>query len=86
MERLRRRFPHTLVLGFDAPLPSVGGLPATRTSGRSDHDVVAEFFTTLRGRPPADDEAALLREAVDSCCEDDDLAREQRVVGREVAG
>ncbi len=87
MERLRRRFPHTLVLGFDAPLPSVGGLPATRTSGRSDHDVVAEFFTTLRGRPPADDEAALLREAVDSCCEDDDLAREQRVIGREeVAG
>ena len=78
MERLRRRFPHTLVLGFDAPLPSIGGLPATRTSGRSDHDVVAEFFTTLRGRPPADDESALLREAVDACCEDDDLAREQR--------
>ena len=87
MERLRRRFPHTLVLGFDAPLPSVGGLPATRTSGRSDHDVVAEFFSTLRGRPPADDESALLREAVDACCEDDDLAREQRAVNREgVAG
>ena len=76
MERLRRRFPHALVLGFDAPLPVVGGLPATRTSGRSDHDVVADFVTAMRGRPPSRPEAALLREAVDACCEDTDLARE----------
>ncbi len=76
MERLRRRFPHTLVLGFDAPLPSVGGMPASRTSGRSDHDVVAEFFSTVRGRAPAEEESALLREAVDACCEDRDLALE----------
>ena len=83
MERLRRRFPHALVLGFDAPLPAVGGLPATRTSGRSDHDVVSDFVTAMRGRPPSRPEAALLREAVDACCEDSDLARELAVeVGR----
>ena len=76
MERLRRRFPHALVLAFDTPLPSVGGLPATRTSGRSDHDVVTDFVTAMRGRPPSRPEAALLREAVDACCEDTDLARE----------
>lgn len=76
MERLRRRFPHALVLAFDAPLPAVGGLPATRTSGRTDHDVVTDFVTAMRGRPPSRPEAALLREAVDACCEDTDLGRE----------
>lgn len=76
MERLRRRFPHTLLLGFEAALPSVGGLPPSRASGRTDHDVVAEFVTAVRGRPPSRPEAALLRDAVDACCEDRDLAAE----------
>jgi exonuclease SbcD len=79
MERLRRRYPHALVLAFDAPLPVVGGLPATRTSGRSDHDVVTDFVTAMRRRPPSRPEAALLREAVDACCEDADLRRELAV-------
>lgn len=79
MDRLRRRFPHTLVLGFETPLPAVGGLPASRTTGRSDHDVVTEFVSSMRGRPPTPPEAALLREAVDACCEDPDLARERTV-------
>ena len=79
MERLRRRFPHTLVLAFEAALPVVGGLPASRTTGRTDLDVVTDFVTTLRGRGPSEAETALLREAVDACCEDDDLAAERRV-------
>jgi exonuclease SbcD len=86
MERLRRRFPHTLVLGFEAALPVVGGLPASRTTGRTDLDVVTDFVTTLRGRGPSEAETALLREAVDACCEDDDLAAELRPERRVEAG
>ncbi|MCL8025946.1 exonuclease SbcCD subunit D [Nocardioides bruguierae] len=72
MDRLRRRFPHALVLSFEHSAAPVGGLPAAPSSGRSDHDVVAEFVTAMRGRAPEADEAALLRRAVDACCEDPD--------------
>ncbi|MBF4163764.1 exonuclease SbcCD subunit D [Nocardioides acrostichi] len=70
MERLRRRFPHALVLAFESTAPSLGGVPARPSQGRTDHDVVTEFFWTVRGAGPTADEAALLREAVDSCCEE----------------
>jgi DNA repair protein SbcD/Mre11 len=73
MDRLRRRFPHTLVIGFDAVAPTLGTLPAERTQGRTDHDIAREFRTVLRGAPPADDEMALLSAAVDACCDDPDL-------------
>ncbi|WP_121251640.1 exonuclease SbcCD subunit D [Nocardioides ferulae] len=70
MERLRQRFPHTLVLGFEESGPRLGALPARRTEGRTDHDIALEFVKDLRGAPATDAEAALLREAVDSCCDD----------------
>ncbi|CAB4714898.1 MAG: exonuclease subunit SbcD [Actinobacteria bacterium] len=73
MERLRRRFPHTLVLGFDAVAPSIGTLPAARSQGRSDHDIATEFITAMRGEAPSAAEGMLLRRAVDSCCEDADV-------------
>ena len=78
MDRLRRRFPHTLVLGFESVAPALGSLPAERTHGRTDHDIAREFMTELRGAPPADDEAALLDRAVDACCDDPDLRAEVR--------
>lgn len=71
MERLRRRFPHALVLGFDSLAPTLGSLPATRSQGRTDHDIAQEFLVAMRGRAPEKDEAALLRRAVDACCDDD---------------
>lgn len=70
MDRLRRRFPHTMVLSFEGRVPGLGALPARPSTGRSDHDVVADFVRTVRGAGPSDDESALLREAVESCCED----------------
>ncbi|MBZ5734031.1 exonuclease SbcCD subunit D [Nocardioides sp. TRM66260-LWL] len=71
MERLRRRFPHTLVLGFDSLAPTLGSLPSARSRGRTDHDLAHEFLATMRGREPERAEAALLRRAVDACCDDE---------------
>jgi DNA repair protein SbcD/Mre11 len=73
MDRLRERFPHALVLGF-APTGGVGpATPAARATGRSDHEIALEFVTELRGAPASAAESALLREAVDACCEDTDV-------------
>jgi len=72
MERLRRRFPHALVLGFD---PVGGERPssvAARPQGRSDYAIALDFVKDLRGAPATKAEAALLQEAFDSCCEDPD--------------
>lgn len=73
MDRLRRRFPHTLVLGFAGSAPTLGALPASAAQGRSDHTVAEEFVRELRGAPATDAELALLHAAVDACCEDPDL-------------
>jgi exonuclease SbcD len=72
MERLRRRFPHTLVLGFDGARPTVGAAPASAATGRRDHDVAREFMVALRGAEPSAAELALLDRAVDACCDDPD--------------
>ncbi|WP_084653637.1 exonuclease SbcCD subunit D [Nocardioides insulae] len=72
MERLRRRFPHTLVLGFEATAPVIGRMPTLGHRVR-DRDLVREFVTELRGTAPSAAEAALLDLAVDACCEDPDL-------------
>jgi exonuclease SbcD len=72
MERLRRRFPHTLVLGFESTAPVIGSLPTTDMS-RRDADLVAEFVTELRGSAPGADELALLGQAVDACCDDPEV-------------
>lgn len=70
MDRLRRRFPHALVLGFDALTPVVGVAPASRSTGRTDHDIAHDFLLDMRGAPPPPQEASLLRLAVDACCDD----------------
>lgn len=72
MERLRRRFPHTLVLAFEStPVPD--GVPAARLGTRDDHDLVADFVADLRGAPATDAEADLWGRAVDACCEDPEV-------------
>jgi exonuclease SbcD len=69
LDRLRQRFPHALVLKFEP----VGGQPETRRSmaervlGRTDADVIAQFFRDMRGSAPQPDEAALLAQACDAC-------------------
>ena len=73
MDRLRARFPHTLVLGFE---PAGGGgstAPTARLQGRSEHDIALDFVEEMRGSPATGPEAALLRDAFDACCEDPDF-------------
>ena len=71
MEQLRRRFPHTLVIQFPTPAHEASAPGAA--AGRSDHEIALDFVTDLRGAPATAAESALLRRAVDSCCEDTDL-------------
>jgi exonuclease SbcD len=72
MDQLRRRFPHTLVLGFDTPAPSLGAPGVAATRARSDREIAAAFMAEMRGEPPTERERALLHEAVDACCDDRD--------------
>ena len=74
MARLRDRFPHTLSLAFEPSTPPADASPVTvRRTGRSDHDITLDFVTELRGRPASTAESALLRDAVDACCDDPDV-------------
>ncbi|MER7556081.1 exonuclease SbcCD subunit D [Nocardioides sp. NPDC126508] len=74
MERLRRRFPHTLVLGFESTAPVLGALSRPDPAKpRRDIDLVTEFVAELRGEPAAKAELALLQTAVDACCEDPEV-------------
>jgi DNA repair protein SbcD/Mre11 len=65
MERLRRRFPHVLVLGF---APENGSDPARsyaeRMRGRSDLEVATDFVAHVRG-PAEPAEVDLLAEALE---------------------
>jgi DNA repair protein SbcD/Mre11 len=65
MERLRQRFPHTLVLEFapDGAMESAESSYAGRIAGRSDLDIALGFVDHVRQRPPSDDEQALLATA-----------------------
>ncbi|WP_193611694.1 exonuclease SbcCD subunit D C-terminal domain-containing protein [Nocardioides lijunqiniae] len=73
MERLQRRFPHTLVLRFDGPAHRLGAAPAQATHARTDRDIALEFMTDMRGGPPSASETTLLTRAVDACCDDTDV-------------
>lgn len=73
MERLRRRFPHALVLGFEQTAPVPGGIATSGARPRRDHELVREFLTELRGSAPTAAEVALLDRAVDACCEDPEV-------------
>lgn len=69
MERLRRRFPHTLVLGFE---PAGGGEGTARTWServreRSELDVARDFVAEVTDGPATEAERALLHEAFEAC-------------------
>src|SRR6478609_7413778 len=49
MERLRARFPHTLVLAFEPAGGDPTAVPLARTTGRSDHGIALDFVAELRG-------------------------------------
>lgn len=75
MERLRTRFPHTLVVSYEPE----GRAPGTtevgeRVLGRSDQEVLAHFFVDVRSTPPSTEEAALLAAACDACRVSEDQA------------
>ena len=73
MERLRARFPHVLVLGFDTPERGDGTRRPAAAAGRSDHELALDFVADLRGVPASPEESDLLLRAVDACCHDPDL-------------
>ncbi len=70
MERLRRRFPGTLVLSFEPSSNPAPATPQARAEGRSDHDITLDFVADLRGVPATDAESALLVAACDACTHD----------------
>jgi exonuclease SbcD len=68
MERLRRRFPHTLALSFE---PEGGDAAAggrtLRLTGRPDIEVALDFVRDVRGEPADHDERRLLERALETC-------------------
>jgi exonuclease SbcD len=73
MERLRERFPETLVLAFDPSGESVPPIPSAAPGSRRDHEVALEFVAEMRGAPATPGESALLQEACDACADDPDV-------------
>lgn len=73
MERLRRRFPHTLQLTFEP----VGGVArdaqsyVQRLRGRSDFEIASGFVELVRDRAADEWERTLLREAVEQAARDE---------------
>lgn len=72
MERLRERFPHTLVLAFEPATRPVTALPRPSGSLADDRATALEFVTAVRGTPADVEEAGLLGQAYDACCGDAD--------------
>ena len=73
MDRLRARFPHTLVIGFEPASGDRTSVPSARTQGRPDHRIALDFVAEMRGTAATDEESRLLRTAFDACCEDPDV-------------
>ncbi|WP_285695354.1 exonuclease SbcCD subunit D [Actinomadura sp. NBRC 104412] len=69
MERLRRRFPHTLVLGFEpeGPEDESARTWSERVRERSELDIAGDFVAEMGEAPPSEDERALLYEAFEAC-------------------
>lgn len=79
MERLRRRFPHTLQLLFDPDQAEEGatGSYAARVSGRADLEIAEGFLRHVRpGAAPDRDELDWLREGFESVRETTDRKAE----------
>ena len=73
MERLRERFPETLVLAFAPSGNSAPTIPTAAPGGRRDHEIALEFVAEMRGAPATPDESALLQKACDACADDPDV-------------
>ncbi|OLT28040.1 exonuclease SbcCD subunit D [Actinomadura sp. CNU-125] len=76
MERLRRRFPGALVLGYE-PEGDGADAPrgwADRIREKSDLDIAGDFVTEVAGEPATADERALLHEAFEHCRQKEALA------------
>jgi exonuclease SbcD len=73
MDRLARRFPHTLMIGFE-PEGAVAsrGPIVPRVDGRSDLDVALGFVAEVRELEATTEEELLLQLACDACRIDDD--------------
>lgn len=68
MDRLRSRFPHTLMLAFDPEgVVRDRGPLLPRVDGRSDYDVALGFVAEVRELEATTEEALLLQMACDSC-------------------
>ena len=68
MERLRDRFPHTLLLAFEPEgAPRERGPVMPRVDGRSDLDVALGFVAEVRELEATTEEALLLQLACDAC-------------------
>ncbi|MEW9529826.1 exonuclease SbcCD subunit D [Microbispora sp. NPDC049125] len=66
MERLRRRFPHTLALAFE-PEGAAAPVPRPRMAGRAEIDVALDFVREVRGEPADADEKRVLEQALEAC-------------------
>lgn len=66
MERLRRRFPHTVVLQFDpqGAVPVADGSYGARLAGLGDGELAARFVADARGSEPSPEELELLDRAL----------------------
>jgi exonuclease SbcD len=69
MERLRRRFPHTLVLAFEPEggAEGDGRTWSERVSERSELDLAGDFVAEMSDAPATGAERELLHEAFESC-------------------
>ena len=80
MERLRARFPHVLLLGFEPEGAARDRRPLLpRVDGRSDVDVALGFVAEVRSLEATTEEALLLQLACDSCRVDEHADRPVRV-------
>ena len=80
MDRLRARFPHVLLLGFEPEGAGRGHRPVLpRVDGRSDIDVALGFVAEVRSLEATTEEALLLQLACDSCRVNEDPDRPVRV-------
>jgi exonuclease SbcD len=73
MERLRRRFPHTLTLTFEPEGPARTRRPVMpHVTGRNDLDVALGFVHEVRELEATNEEMLLLQLACDACRSDED--------------
>lgn len=68
LEQLQRRFPHLLVLAFEpAGVPAIRAAERRLVAGRTDSQIMTDFYAAVAGRPPEPAEAALVQLACDAC-------------------